>query len=355
MGLLNLIGFSGAGAKNTETELPDVFPFPTQLGDFVDTDLKTIYARVLTDVLERTQNIPDEKKTLLWDNCLASEKSDGLVTLIAKAMVNKADLFVVYDKATNVVREANNQEATQIRAEYKDKAKSAVGVFITFKNFKKTDMLKIYSALEYWAVAGLHKSMNLSVAMQFKMHDLRGSVSGTDAAAITAQAQAVAEAFKKGRGAVIDAKDIIEMAKPDLTATNSAMDFINQKRSFYLGLPASYITGESAKGLGDSGEGEAKAVERGLKGYYFSIIKPVVEALFGIKTEFESEDYSQISSALETLKTFELTADDFLEADDKRDIIRRMFGLPPAKGSMERDVTTTPPASVPAPGNEVKK
>lgn len=342
MSLLQMIGFGGGLAKDTEIDLPEVFPFEVMKNDFIKNDIETVYSRILTDVLERTQNIPEDKKMLLWDNCLGSEKSDGLVSLMARAMFEKSELYIVYDSATNVVRKANSQETTQIRKDYEAQAKSALGVYITFKNFKKSDMMKVYSALEYCAIGGLHKSMNLAMALQFKMHELRGSVAVADSSVVGAQAKSVAEALKKGKAVLIDAKDIIETAKPDMTATNSAMDFISQKKSFYLGLPATYITGESSKGLGDSGQGDAKAVERGLKFYYFSIIKPVIEAIFSIKTEFESEDYAGISTSLETLKTFELTSNEFLSSENKRVIVNRLFGLP-------EDTKGDAPASVPPP------
>lgn len=328
MGLLEAIGFTGFGAKNTEVELPDIFPFPTIQGDFIRMDIETIYARILTDVLERTQNIPEKVKPLLWDNCLASEKSDGLVTMLVKAMFEKSDLFMVFDSATNVVRRAKSEETTLIKKDYEEMGSSETGVYLTFKNYKRTDMLKIFSALEYCAVAGLHKSMNLSTALQFKMNDLRASVATVDSGITQAQAVAVADALKKGRGALLDGKDTIEVAKPDLTATTSSMEFISEKKSFYLGLPASYITGDLPGGLGDSGNGDAKAVERGLRGYYFSIVKPAVEALFGITTDFETEDYAQISSALETLKTFELTSDEYVTKENKQKVINRMLGFP---------------------------
>lgn len=354
MSFLEKIGFTGFGAKNTEVELPALFPLSIAENSFIEMDIETIYARILTDVLERTQNIPDDKKVLLWDSCLASEKSDGLVTLLVKAMYNKGELFIVYDSATNVVRKANQTEQATIKADYEKQGKSTQGVYLTFKNYKRTDMLKVYSVLEYCAIGGLNKSMNLSTALQFKMNDLRASVATVDAGITQAQAVAVAEALKKGRGALLDGKDTIELAKPDLTATTSAMEFISEKKSFYLGMPASYITGDLPGGLGDSGNGDAKAVERGLRGYYFSIIKPTVEALFGIKTEFETEDYAQISTTLEVIRTFELVSDELVSQDNKLIIVNRLLGLPddtkggaPAPTPNQRDVTGSIPAPAP--------
>ena len=41
-------------------------------------------------------------------------------------------------------------------------------------------------------------------------------------------------------------------------------------------------------------------------------MKPVIEAIFEVRVTFESEDFEQISGALEALKTFELTSGELL-------------------------------------------
>lgn len=247
--------------------------------------------------------------------------------MIAKAMLKKGKLFLVYDPGVKVIRTATSTEQSQIEADYKA-GKESIGIYITFENYTKTDMLKVYSALEYYTTSGLYKSGNISKAIQIKISDLRASVASVDSTKVTNQAVAIAESLKKGNDVLLDAKDVIETAKPDLTAVNASIQFTDNKRSLILGLPATYINGESSKGLGDSGDGDAKQVERGLKPFYFSIIKPVVEDLFKIKTSFKTENYAGIASANETLKTFEITDDELLNVDNKRLIINRMYGLP---------------------------
>jgi hypothetical protein len=325
MGLSELFGFKSAGASD---ELPEIFPMPISQSEFVETDVVVIYSKILTDVVERTQGISADQMQALWDNCLPSESSDGLVSMLSKAMAAKKDLFLVWDKALTLLRVATQDEQKIIKEDYSKQGTSKAGVFVSFRNYKKTDMVKLYSSFEYCSIASLNKSMNLSKAIQFKMHDMRGSVSLADSGDVKTQASAIAKGLGSGKDVLVDAKDIIETATPDVSSTEKSMEFINNKRSFYLGMPASYITGEAPKGLGDSGEGDAKAVERGLKNYYFSIIKPVVEALFGTKTTFKSDDFKQLSTALDTLKTFELTSSEMISADNKRIILNKLFGLP---------------------------
>lgn len=326
MNLLKNIGFGSSGIPS-DTSLPDTFNFLVQQKDFVSIDVSTIYKRILTDVISRTEGLKPEYEDLLADSCMASEKADGLVSLLAKAMTNKSDLFVVYDKASNVLREAEYTEAEKIRADYKKENESSIGFFISFKNFTTTDMLKIYSGLEYCTVYSLHKNMNAAKALQFKMDKLRESVASGDSEPIVKQAKEIAKAIGDGRDVLLDGADTIETLVPDLQAAVKSMEFIAQKQSFYLGVPATYLTGIAPSGLGDSGEGDRKAVERGLRPYFQSIIKPVLDDVFDVSTTFKTEDFVGITTALAALKDFEITGDELISAENKKMIIHKMLGL----------------------------
>jgi hypothetical protein len=322
-GLSTWFGWNLPSASSDE--LPDIFPLQISQSTFVQTDVVNIFSKILTDVLERTHGIPEKLQPLMWDNCLKSESNDGLISLLSKAMTKKEDLFLIYERAVNVLRLATPKEKEEIKLAYEKDGESSIGIFISFKNFTRSDMINLYSALEYCTVAALNKSMNLSKAIQMKMSDLRGSVSLSDSAEVKSQAKTVALALANGRDVLLDAKDVIETSKPDMEAVKEALLFLNQKRAFYLGLPESYINGEQTGGLGTTGENDTKAVERGLKAYYMSIFKPVIEKLFEIKTSYKSQDFRQISQALEALKTFELTSGQYLSDDNKTLILNKLF------------------------------
>lgn len=329
MSWFNFIGVS----EKVET-LPDIFPIPIVQNTFVAIDVENIYKRILTDVFERTDGITDEKKPLLWDNCLGSEMQDGLVSLIAKAMVKKSDLFIVYRAATNVITKATSVEEQAIRDGYKLKAEpvklpdGGLGIYATFKNYLTSEMVQFYSALEYCAVGGLWKQGNLSKAVQIKISDLRSSVSLGDSAAAKSQAKAMADGLADGKDILMDAKDIVESLTPDLTATNSTLELIAKKQSFYLGLPASYFSGEqSSSSMSDTGKADAKAVDRGLKSYFFSIVKPIVDSLFTIKSTFKSQDSEGLDTALKVIETFDRTSNEIIGLENKTKIANKAFGL----------------------------
>jgi hypothetical protein len=301
--------------------------------EFIKTDIISIFTKILTDVIERSHGLDDNEQNLLWDNCIKSNSQDGLITMLSKAMADKKDLFIVYEQALNVIRQATLEESNKIRSDYESSAQSAIGVFISFKNYTKSDMIKLYSGFEYCTISSLNKNMNLSKAIQYKINDLRSSTGLNDSTIVKAQAVTIAKSLSNGKDVMLDAKDIIETATPDLNSTDAAIKFLNQKRSFYLGLPASYISGELMSGLGDSGEGDTKAIERGLKNYFFSIIKPVLESIFNKPITYKSQDFRQISQGLEALKTFALIDDQFLDSESKTNIINQLFDIDTDSGS----------------------
>lgn len=348
MGWMNFL----SAASDSVDSLRDIFPIPILQQDFVTIDVQNIYTRILTDVMERTQGIPEAGKALLWDNCSGSEKQDGLITMLAKAMVNKRDLYLVYKPALKVIRAATPEEEQRIREDYKARGESSVGVYVTFKNFIKSDMVKFYSQLEYCAIGGLWKQANLSKAVLLKINDLRASVSLADSAKAESQGKKMAEGLADGKDLLMDAKDIIESLSPDLTATNSTLDLISKKHSFYLGLPASYFSGEGqASSLSDTGKADSKAVERGLKPYYFSIAKPVIEGIFNATTTFKSEDSEMLTTALNALEIMDRTSNEFLSKENKTLVINKSFGLDESERGDEPEEQETPPPN-PQPGNQ---
>lgn len=309
-------------------ELPNIFPMSISQTDFIRMDITSIYAKILTDVLERSHGLNDDQLALMWDNCVMSNSNDGLITRLAHAMADRRDLFLVYEEAVNVVRAATQEEAAQIEKDYKAQGESDVGVYVSFKNLTRSDMIKFYIALEYLTVGSLHKTMNISKAVQIKISDLRASVSLSEQDHAKAQAQSIAKALGSGKDVLLDAKDTIETSVPDLTAIQSSIDFLVKKLSFYLGMPDSYLKGEQTSGMGSTGENDMRAVERGLKSYYFGIMKPVLEALFDVSLTYKSQDFRQIEGSMDVLKTFSLIDEALLSLEQKKLVIGRMLDLP---------------------------
>ena len=314
-----------------ESELENIYPLSLAQDSFIKSDILSTFLKILTDTMERTHGLPEKFVPVLWDNCLQNESSLGLISLLADAMTNKSDLFLVYVPSVKILRKATSQEETQIRDDFKKNGESKVGVYISFKKYRRTEMLEIYSIFEYCILASLNKSLNLSKAIQVKIFGMRSSVSLADSGVAVEQAKSIAKALKNGNDVMIDKEDTIETAVPDTSSIEKGILFLNGKRADILGLPIAYIAGEQTGGMGSSGENDMRAVERGLKQYFVSIIKPTLKALFGAEVEFKSQDFRQMTTALEVLKTFELTSNENMSKESKQEVVARVFDLDPDK------------------------
>lgn len=327
--------FSGSATTDSDCALPEIYSLGLVSADFCLADIVATYTKILTDTFERTHGIPKKVVPLLWDNVVQNSNGEGLVTMLVTAMVKKTDLFLVYAKAVDVLRLATPTEQNQIRADYAKAGKSAIGVYISFRNYRRTDMLQIYAALEYCILCSLYKTVNISKAVQIKMSELRSTTSLADSGVAIAQAKSLATALREGSDILLDANDDITTASPNIDPTEKAISFLDAKRAYYLDLPISYISGMQTGGIGSTGEADMRAVERGLKQYFFSIVHPVLLAIFGIDTEFKSHDFRQMDGALEALKTFELIGDENISGKSKREVIARMLDLDPAAEEKE--------------------
>jgi len=324
--------FSWVFKSNAElgnSEIQNIFPFALKSDFFVRADILQTYEKILTDVAERTHGLKEESEPLLWDSAVATDAAEGLITLLATAMTDQKELFLVLK--SGVLRKADASEEAKIRADYKLRGESKVGVFVSFKNYRRTEMLRIYSSFEHCVLGSLNKTLNVAMSLQIKISDLRQSVSLNDAGIAREQAMSIAEAMRNGNDVLLDAKDAIASATPDIAPAEKAISFLDSKRAFILGLPLSYVMGQQTGGIGSTGEADMRAVERGLRQYFVSIIRPVFEAVFGDDVDFKSQDFRQFTTALEVLKTFDLTSEENLSHETKKDLTARVFDVDPVQ------------------------
>lgn len=324
---MSFFSFLLPSTATSDLEIKEIFPLQLRLDEFVKADITATYAKILTDTIDRCHGIPTNVDPLLWDNCVHDETPYGLVTLIANAMAQQSELFLVYKKALGTLRIADDAEQAKIKADYDKSGKSSAGTYISFKDYRRTHMLKIYSGFEFCTLSAMNKSLNLAKAIQLKTKDLRGSVALTDSAVAIGQAKAIATALSNGNDVLIDAGDTIETAQVDTAPAEKAISFMDAKKAWILGMPASYNTGEQTSGIGSTGEADARAVERGLKQYFVSIIRPAMKSIFGVDVSFKTQDFRQISSACEVLKSLDLVDSELMSVEAKRELVARMFDL----------------------------
>jgi len=326
MGLFDFSFLTGKPYNSASDDLPEIFNLNVDFDAFIKNDIVSLYNKILTDCITRTQGIKDTWEHALWDNCLASEGRKGLVTLLSEAMACQDDLFLVYKE--DVLRLATDDEKKQIEADYKARAFSNIGVFVSFKNYRRTEILEIYSGMEFAVLGSLNKSLNLSKALQYKMSKMRDSVGLVDSSVVIDQAKTMALSLGCGRDIMMDGEDDIVTATVDMEPTEKSIRFLDSKRAFLLDLPLSYINGEQTPGIGSTGEADAKAVDRGLFQPWTSIIKPTIKSLWAADVKFKSQDFRLITVGLEAVRTLDLVSNNLITIEAKRAVASQLLNVP---------------------------
>lgn len=305
----------GSGASTT---LYIDKPFQLNLADtvFVENEITGLYEKLLMDCYSRSNDL--KESPIYFDNCLASENNQGLISLLSDAMYKKTDLFLVLK--SDVIRLADTEEKTKIAEDYKKTGKSSIGVYCSFKDFVKTDMLKVYYSMLFNVFDTTNTQMNISKSIQVKINKLRDLVSLSAKDSTVPQAKDLVDALKNGKGIMLDKDDEIAAIMTSLDPVKAGIELVNSKVASTIGMPLSYVNGELSAGLSSSGEGDSDMVERGLKPYFNSIWKPVVDKLMDSNITFKSDSWRTLEPMLKYITVIETS--DLIEKDVKAKFVK---------------------------------
>lgn len=321
--------FQGLFSSNatSDNSANDIFPFPVLTADYVKSDVRSLLKRIISDTISRTKGLSEKAKDTINDSYIGVN-NEGLVTILSDAIYGKSEVVIYYNPATSFLAVADAKQAAKIREDYKTKGSSPDGVIISFKSFEMTTMLKTYSTIEWNSLASLFKVVNLSRAIQYKMSKMRESVGAKDSSEIVNQAKEIVKAVGEGKAVFIDNEDQIMVPQVDISPTEKALEFVAKRKAEITGMPMAYITGDQTSGMNSNGEGDDKAIEKGLRYYFDCIIKPLFKELFNIDVKFDSNNMDKVTQGLEALKTFELIENSqLITSEEKRAVVEKLFDL----------------------------
>lgn len=294
----------------TEFVLDCPFVFGVEENKFVSWFVVELYKKILTDCFHRAGGIAEKDKPAFWDNALSTLANKGLITLMAEAMKDKAKIFLVHKN--NVVRLADEEERRQIERDELNES----GVCLNFSGYNKSDILKLYARMLKNTLHTAHVGMSLSKALQIGVIDMRKLVADGDKEKAIVQGKAINEALKEGRSVVKDAGDVVSTTVFDPAPMEKSLEIIFGMISFLTGFNRAYISGVvTATNLSSTGEADELATERALAGYFHSIFKPCVDALFSIKVSFKSNNWRKLAAVRDLLPVLEATT---LISDEKK-------------------------------------
>lgn len=293
--------------------------------NFIQTETKELYKNLLIECYNKSAGLSAKQSSAMWDNFdrLNDKTTAGFIGLIAEAMTEKAIVYIVYDETSGVIRKATSQEQAEIRKDYKEKAKSSVGVMANFTKYDKTDVIKLYYALLYNVVDGLNVSINVMKAIKYLADKLREKISKASSEDIINQAKAIVNNLRDGKPVLLDANDKLESTTLDIKPVESAVDFITGRIAGEMRVSLSYVNGKMTSGISSTGEADEQANERGIEILFNSVFKPCADSLFNTDIKFISDNYYRLKAYSNILPSIE--SSDLINDQQKADFVKEMF------------------------------
>lgn len=304
----------------TEYRLGLAFPFP--YGDektkFAEIFVFELLRKILTDCYRHAADFPQDKKEALWDSAVSSQARRGLISLLARAMTDKAKAYLVFDGG--YVRKATEEEKREIDLSPAQKGRAC----LDFTDYHRSTILLNLAYLVEQLLCNANASLNLSKSVLVKIAALRESVSNLNAKDAIRQAQDIKEGLEKGQGALLDAGDAVELPAFDTSPMEAALDVLYGLISMVSGMPRAYVSGEGTEGLNANGEGDELGVERGLEYYFNSVFVPACDQLLGAKLVFKTSAWRKFAQVANFLPVIE--ASELIPQETKTKLMKELFG-----------------------------
>lgn len=307
--------------RGVYTDLIAPFTVEMKAADFVDFKVVTLYAKILRRCYAKSSGLSDEQAANLWDSVDLGDAQHGIINKVSFAMAKKKELVLFKDGG--IVREAEQAEAEQIKRDYEERGRSDKGVYLNFKKYSLTDVLRLYMAFIFEIIRGAWVNVNLTKALQLKIADARKTIAASDAADPMQVASNVVSALKAGKSVFLDAGDEVKTTELQTQAIKDALSLVYGLLAGELGVSTSFICGELTSGMAVTGEADVNANEDGIKDFFNSVFKPIMDKLFGVSLKFKSDNWRRIKEFAQIIPFVETA--EYISEEKKRELLERLF------------------------------
>lgn len=319
--MFDLGGLFKKDNRGVYTDLIAPFTVEMKAADFVDFKVITLYAKILRRCYAKSYGLSDEQAANLWDSVDLGDAQHGIINKVSFAMAKKKELILFKDGG--IVREAEQAEAEQIKRDYEERGRSEKGVYLNFKKYAMTDVLRLYMAFIFEIIRGAWVNVNLTKALQLKIADARKTIAASDAADPMQVASNVVSALKDGKSVFLDAGDDVKTTDLQTQAIKDALSLVYGLLAGELGVSTSFICGELTSGMAVTGEADVNANEDGIKDFFNSVFKPIMDKLFGVSLKFKSDNWRRIKEFAQIIPFVETA--EYIDEAKKRELLERLF------------------------------
>lgn len=292
--------------RDVLTDLPSPYMLTVEKAAFLNFKVKWLYEKILKRCYALSSGLDDDKARALFDSVELGDATVGLIGLVARALTDKTELILVND--AGIVRVAEFNEAEEIKKDYAARGRSEKGVYLNFAKYTLTDILKCYMELIFEILKAERVNVGLAQALQVKINRMRETISTSNADDPMKQAKNIVDALKGGKSVAIDAGDVIQTTDLQTQAVKDALLMVYGMLASDLGVSLSFVCGELTSGLSVSGEANANFDESGIRDFFITVFKPIVDKLFGVSLRFKTDNWRKVREYAQILPYIESSA-----------------------------------------------
>lgn len=329
------------GAQQQDVIVPDPVASPQfERTAFSHAYATKFYQFVITECVARA-SIPDgvdRDGLALTMNDSFSPFKRGLSSLVVKGIIDRSHKYFRKEDAGRgdfIFKEVVDNSHLNERGELTDPDV----IELDFREFMESEIVGLLFETLSFTLQGVSNGVTLGQAAVLKLHKLSEMIANEqNTAPITAQIKQLNDSIRAGKLGVIDGESSLEFVEYDVEPSTKASDLVFSMIVTLTGVPASYIYGFVAGGLGDQAEGDERRLNSAIRRYFDNIVSGVLWATYAKPFRYKTI-ISDVPAMVELFTWLETTT--LLTPDGKLKILLDNTTL------SEEDIDTSEPEPEP--------
>lgn len=308
------LGFKNRAPRTAEmTTLACPYKLCMCEGDFVRVKTLALLERILKRCYHKTvginENAFDNIAQSVFLSVEGGAERNGTIPLVARAMLDRAKIYLVYAENLGLVRRATTQEQQELDRKYKENNNATGkldgglrGMMLNFMNYDLVLLIKCYMSMIYAVMDSGNTQVNLSRSLQIKINKLRDNISVLTSDDATSQANNINDALKRGNSVLLDNLDNVIQTAVNADSTQKALDIFYSALAADIGLSMSFVSGVLTSGMSATGDADINYEENGIKDFWTTIWRPICVKLYGQdRVRFNTDKWRNLTARLQNL------------------------------------------------------
>lgn len=318
---MGFLGFKNRGPATAEmTQLTCPYKLCMCERDFVRVKTLALLERILKRCYHKTAGIDKKVYDKIAQSVFLSVESgaeqNGTIPLVARAMLDRQKIYLVYSESLGLVRKATSDEQRELTEAYKSNNNATGrlrdgkrGMVLNFANYDLVQLIKCYMTLIYAVMDSGNTQVNLSRSLQIKINKLRDNISVLTSDDAIKQSNNINDALKRGNSVLLDNLDNVIQTAVNADSTQKALDIFYSALAADIGLSMSFVSGVLTSGMSATGDADINYEENGIKDFWTTIWRPICIKLYGQeRVHFDTDRWRNLTARLQNLVYVENSA-----------------------------------------------